>query len=135
MNPIEYPEILPEDAIKLAGPETFFIDLREEFEFQDKQMDVKNIYNFPPSIFENILSKIPKDKTIILICATGVQSKRACVILKKNRYKSFFILTGGIIHWAMEGFPMKSSPDNLPEDIFNPHECKKKHNDLSDIID
>lgn len=125
MNKLDYPEILPEDATKIAGAETFFIDLREEFEFQDKQMDIKNIFNFPFSSFEKNITKIPKDKTIILICATGIQSKRASDILKKYRYKSFFILTGGIIHWAMEGHPMKSNPDDLPDDIFNPHECKK----------
>lgn len=125
MNELDYPEILPEDAMKIAGSETFFIDLREEFEFQDKQMDIKNIFNFPFSSFEKNITKIPKDKTIILICATGVQSKRASDILKKYRYKTFFILTGGIIHWAMEGHPMKSNPDDLPDDIFNPHECKK----------
>lgn len=125
MNELDYPEILPEDAMKIAGSETFFIDLREEFEFQDKQMDIKNIFNFPFSSFEKNITKIPKDNTIILICATGVQSKRASDILKKYRYKTFFILTGGIIHWAMEGHPMKSNPDDLPDDIFNPHECKK----------
>ena len=125
MNELDYPEILPEDAMKISGSETFFIDLREEFEFQDKQMNIKNIFNFPFSSFEKNITKIPKDKTIILICATGVQSKRASDILKKYRYKSFCILTGGIIHWAMEGHPMKSNPDDLPDDIFNPHECKK----------
>ncbi len=123
MDEFKYPEIIPEEALKLVGNETFFIDLREDFEFQDKQMNVKNNFNFPFSSFEKNISKIPKDKKIILICATGVQSSRAAEILKKHRYKSVLILTGGIIHWAMEGCPMQSNPDSLPEDVFNPHAC------------
>lgn len=135
MNHSDSLEILPEEAIQLVGNKTFFIDLREEFEFQDKQMDVKNVFNFPFSSFEKNLSKIPKDTMIVLICATGVQSKRASEILRKYRYKTFSVLTGGIIHWAMEGYPMKSNPDKLPEDIFNPHPCKNSKEGLSDIID
>lgn len=134
MNELEYPEIMPEEALQAVGTETLFIDLREDFEFEDKCMDVKNVFNFPFSNIEKNLSKIPKDKRLILVCATGIQSNRAAELLQKNRFKNFSILTGGIIHWAMEGLPMKSKPNELPDDIFEPHKCNKKTPD-PDIID
>ena len=117
-------ELSPEEAYQLVGKDTLFIDLREDFEFTDKSIDVFNVYNFPFASFENDFHKIPKDKKIILVSIIGIHCIKIYEFLKKHRYKSIFILNGGIIHWATEGLPMKSNPDNLPDDIFNPHQCK-----------
>lgn len=133
-NENELLELAPEEAYQLIGRDTIFIDLREEFEFADKSMDVYNVYNFPFASFVIDYHKIPKDKKIILVCLTGIHSVKAFDFLKKQRYKNVFILNGGIIHWATEGLPMKSNPDSLPEDIFNPHQCKS-HKNIPDILE
>jgi len=136
MNPLNENEILemtPEQAYHIVGRDTLFIDLREEFEFADKSINVFNVYNFPFASFCQDYSKIPKDKKIILVCLTGIHSKKAFEFLKNQRYKQVWILNGGIIHWATEGLPMKSNPDSLPEDIFNPHPCKS-NKDIPDIL-
>lgn len=125
-TPNEINEITTEEAFKIVGNDTLFIDLREDFEFADKSINVINVFNFPFSTFEKNFQKIPKDKKIILICLTGIQSQKAYEFLLKQRYKMVYVLLGGIIHWAMEGHPMKSNPDSLPEDIFDSHCCNCK---------
>lgn len=119
-------EITPEEAFKIVGIDTLFIDLREDFEFADKSMDIFNVFNFPFSTFGKNYRNIPKNKKTILVCLTGIQCEKAHEFLLKQRYKDIYILTGGIIHWAMEGLPMKSNPDSLPEDIFDSHCCNCK---------
>lgn len=128
-------EITTENAYQIVGQNTIFIDLREEFEFADKSMDVFNVFNFPFATFEKNFLKIPKNKTIILICLTGIQSQKAYDFLKKHRYKSLHILMGGVVHWAMEGLPIKSNPDSLPEDIFNSHCCNCSKGEIPEILE
>ncbi len=132
-NENEVTQIAPDDAFQAVSRDTLFIDLREDFEFADKSINVFNVFNFPFANFYKDFQKIPKDKKIILVCLTGIQSQKAYEFLKKQRYKFLFILTGGIIQWAMEGLPMKSNPDCLPDDIFNHHNCQTKNN-IPDIL-
>lgn len=116
-------EISAEEAFKLDSTTTIFIDLREDYEFQDKHMDVTNIFNFPYSNFHQEYKRIPLDKTIVLVCIMGQHSERAFELLNFHQNMKVFILSGGIMSWASEGFPMVSNPDELPDDIFGPHEC------------
>lgn len=127
-------KITPEEAFKIVGIDTLFIDLREDFEFADKSMDIFNVFNFPFSTFEKNYQNIPKSKKIILVCLTGIHCEKAHDFLLKQRYKEVYILTGGIIQWSMEGHPMKSNPDILPEDIFDSH-CCKCNSETPDILE
>lgn len=116
-------EISAEEAFKLDSTTTIFIDLREDYEFQDKHMDLTNLFNFPFSNFHKEYKRIPLDKTVVLVSIMGQHSEKAFELLNVHQNKKVFILSGGIMSWASEGLPMVSNPDELPEDIFGPHEC------------
>ena len=67
----------------------FLFDVKEPDEFAEGAF--KYAKNIPLSELENRLNEIPKDKVILIYCATGVRSERAYNLLKKAGYKVHFI--------------------------------------------
>lgn len=67
----------------------FIIDVREPDEVQAGTF--KFAKNIPLGEISNRLNEIPKDKIIILFCATGVRSEMAYNTLKNAGYKAYFI--------------------------------------------
>ena len=51
------------------------------------------------------LSKINKNKEIIVYCKSGVRSSKVCEYLIQNNYSKVYNLKGGIIAWAKEVAP------------------------------
>ncbi len=77
----------------VASPEMsdkyFIIDVRETDEYATGAF--KYAKNIPLSQLEGSLNEIPKDKEIILYCATGVRSEMAYNTLKKAGFKVYFV--------------------------------------------
>ena len=80
--------------------EHFFLDVREESEFDESR--IAGSVNLPHRKIRQIESpdsigfwesKIPKDKIIILYCATGKRAKIAEKILVKKGYEVINLLT------------------------------------------
>ena len=74
--------------------EYFFLDVREEAEFEEKS--IEGSYNLPSRKVRAIATptslgfwegKIPKDKTIVVYCATGKRAKLAAEALRKRKFK------------------------------------------------
>jgi len=62
------------------------IDVRSPQEFQGGH--IKGAINIPLDKLANSLSKIPKNKTVITCCASGMRSGSALGILKSNGYEA-----------------------------------------------
>ena len=80
--------------------EHFFLDVREESEFEER--NITGSVNLPHRKIRQIESpdsigfwegKIPKGKTIILYCATGKRAKIAEKVLIKKGYEVINLLT------------------------------------------
>lgn len=80
--------------------EYFFLDVREEEEFEEK--NIEGSFNMPSRMVRAIAtptslgyweSKIPKDKIIILYCSTGKRAKLAEEALLKKKYKVMNLMT------------------------------------------
>lgn len=67
----------------------FIIDVREPDEVQTGAF--KFTKNIPLSELKNRLNEIPKDKIILLHCATGVRAEMGYNLLKEAGYKAYFI--------------------------------------------
>jgi rhodanese-related sulfurtransferase len=74
--------------------EYFFLDVREESEFEEKS--IEGSFNLPSRKVRSIATstslgfwegKIPKDKTIVVYCATGKRAKLAAEALLKKKFK------------------------------------------------
>ena len=57
------------------------------------------------------LNDLPADKEIVLYCRSGARSAQACVFLQQQGFENVFNLSGGIIAWARQGFPLVEPPE------------------------
>lgn len=74
--------------------EYFFLDVREESEFEEE--NIEGSFNLPSRKVRAIATptslgfwegKIPKDKTIVVYCATGTRARLAAEALRKKKFK------------------------------------------------
>ena len=103
----EVNNISPKQAKELMdkAKDVFVLDVRTEEEF--KEVHIKDAHLIPIKELEQNINKIPKDKKVIVHCAAGKRSARACEILKNKGLKELYNLAGGISKWQAEGYPVE----------------------------
>ena len=103
----EVKNISPKQAMKLIEKEkdVFVLDVRTQEEYD--KVHIKNANLIPIQELEQNINKIPKDKKVIVHCAKGKRSARACEILKDKGLKELYNVEGGIDKWQEEGFPVE----------------------------
>jgi rhodanese-related sulfurtransferase len=91
-------ELSPEEikAMKQSGGKFVMIDVRTSEEHSRRKIEGSKL--IPLQDIERRVNEIPKDKDIVLYCATGFRSLVACRYLKKLGYK-VKNMTGGISRW------------------------------------
>ncbi len=77
----------------------FILDVRESYEYEISNI---NGINIPLGELESRLDEIPKEKEVIVHCKSGVRSRKAIEVLKKNDYTQLLNLEGGILAWQEE---------------------------------
>ena len=78
---------------------TLVIDVRTPVEFSEAHIkNAINIDYFSKSFSENI-SKLNKQKTILVYCTAGGRSTSACLDFKKLGFKKVYNLIGGYDDW------------------------------------
>jgi len=83
------------------------LDVREADEFVAGHLpEAKNI---PVSKLAERGSEIEtlKGAPIIVCCATGMRSNKACAELKKQGFEKIYNLSGGVDAWVGAGYPIK----------------------------
>ena len=73
------------------------IDVREPHEF--RQGYISGAINIPLRQLERRLGEIPFDQPLYLYCQSGIRSKRAAAILRKQGYTDISHLAGGMRVW------------------------------------
>lgn len=103
----------PGEATLLINREdAFVLDVREADEFAGGHLpDARNI---PGSKLAERISEIEKykDKPVIVCCATGMRSNKACAELKKQGFSRINNLAGGVDAWVGAGYPIKKGSRN-----------------------
>jgi rhodanese-related sulfurtransferase len=98
----------PAQATMLINREdAFILDVREAGEFVDGHLpDAKNI---PGAKLVERISELEKykDKAIVVCCASGMRSNKACAELKKQGFTKIHSLAGGVDAWVGAGYPVK----------------------------
>ncbi|MCY9694212.1 rhodanese-like domain-containing protein [Paenibacillus alginolyticus] len=80
------------------SPNKLLVDVREPGEF--KGGFIPGARNIPLSQINGRLAEIPKDRDVLLYCRSGMRSKNAARILRKNGYTKLAHLQGGIGAWG-----------------------------------
>ncbi|MBT8272317.1 MAG: HesA/MoeB/ThiF family protein [Bacteroidia bacterium] len=79
----------------LEKPNAQFVDIREPDELP--RLDLPDLLEIPLDKLEQNLKLIPRDKNIILICRSGVRSKKAVSIFHKHKIMNCYSLRGGAV--------------------------------------
>lgn len=79
-NKADYKALLENGAVLL--------DVRTEEEY--KQSAAPGSINIPLDRLSNSLSKLRKDKPIVAVCASGIRSRNAVMILKNNGFQEVY---------------------------------------------
>ncbi|MBT2286090.1 rhodanese-like domain-containing protein [Paenibacillus polymyxa] len=74
------------------------VDVREPGEY--KRGFIKGAVNIPLSQLQRRLAEIPKDKTVLLYCQSGMRSKNAAKVLSRSGYSKIAHLQGGVSAWG-----------------------------------
>lgn len=74
------------------------IDVREPGEYRSGY--IPGAVNIPLSQLKHRLDELPKDRSLLLYCRSGMRSKNAARILSKNGYKDLAHLKGGMNMWS-----------------------------------
>jgi len=85
--------------------DVFILDVRTQEEYNEAHIKGANL--IPIQELEANINKIPKDKKVIVHCAKGKRSAKACEILKDKGLKELYNVEGGINQWKSEGHPVE----------------------------
>ena len=82
-----------------AGEDFQLLDVREPHEYEDANLGGLLI---PLKKLPDNISKIARDKKIVVHCHSGQRSKQAITMLQEQGYQNLYNLQGGILAWARD---------------------------------
>lgn len=93
-----YTTVNDRTAVTIFGAGDLIIDVRTPKEYNEGH--IENAINIPVEEIGNIT--YPKDKKMMVYCASGVRSTEAAKVLIDNGYTNVYNLDGGLINWGYE---------------------------------
>jgi len=96
------------DALLAQG--AVLVDVREAWEVA--QAHIEGTRWIPMGEVEARVQEIPRDRTVVVYCASGQRSGKVTQWLRERGYDRVFNLVGGILAWQNAGRPVRSG---LPE--------------------
>jgi rhodanese-related sulfurtransferase len=88
------------------------VDVREEDEFRFER--IPGTVNVPLSRLSQALKDLPGEKTIYVLCQSGVRSATAAGEMRKAAFKRVFSVKGGVSAWKRAGHAVAKSKGPLP---------------------
>lgn len=85
--------------------DVFVLDVRSREEYNEGHIKGANL--IPIQELGQNIDKIPTDKKIIVHCAKGGRSTKACDLLKDKGLKELYNFKGGFHQWQSEGYPVE----------------------------
>ena len=94
-------------AEKLGGRGVYVLDVRQPSEWRHGHINGSE--NVPLTQLKRRLATLPRDQTIVTVCASGHRSNLAARTLQRNQYQ-VENLKGGMHAWARAGLPVEKTP-------------------------
>lgn len=91
---------------KLNEKNIVLVDVRTPEEVSEGKIPNAINIDFYSNSFEQEISKLDKNKTVLVYCRSGKRSASAADILAKKGYK-VINLDGGITNWQAQGLPIQ----------------------------
>ncbi len=107
------------NAYSLVGAEKFkqlitegnaiILDVRTSKEFARGHIKGAELIDIYDKSFGRNVLKLPKNKTILIYCATGIRSRTAGNFLAKNGYSKVYDLQRGLMAWNSLKYPLEKN--------------------------
>lgn len=109
-----YADIRRHDPVRPA----VLLDIRERDEFLAVRID--GCLFIPMSQLGVRLDEVPKDRPVLVICASGSRSTGATAYLLQQGWEDVGSVAGGIDGWQRLGLPVKRGPVEAGEGQLTP---------------
>lgn len=98
-----------EATLLINREEAAVLDVREPAEFAAGH--IPEALNIPVAKLGERLGELEKyrEKPLIVCCAAGMRSNKACAELKKQGFAYLNNLSGGVDAWVAAGYPLKKA--------------------------
>lgn len=96
----DLPEVSTTEAVELAQSGTYLIDVREQDEWDAGH--AAGAHFVPMSRFAELISAVPADEQVLVICQSGGRSARVTKALNDAGYDAVNV-AGGTGAWASAG--------------------------------
>jgi rhodanese-related sulfurtransferase len=102
-------QVAPEEVQEMIAksPRPFLLDVRTPEEFAAGH--IQGAVLIPLNELQGRLNRVPKDKIVICVCASGSRSSAAARQLEKAGYQ-VKNMKGGIARWLQAGLPLTKTP-------------------------
>jgi rhodanese-related sulfurtransferase len=91
-----------------ASPRPLTVDVREPDEFAAKRL--ADVVLLPMSSFAERFAELPRDRQLLVMCASGSRSAAATSYLLRSGYTDVVNVAGGINDWQKSGLPVHGGP-------------------------
>ena len=95
------------------GPAPLLVDVRELDEFQSVRLADAALV--PMSSFASRYEELPRDRPLLLMCASGARSGAATAFLLRNGWTDVANVEGGITAWQRAGLPVRQGAPEAGE--------------------
>jgi rhodanese-related sulfurtransferase len=100
--------IAPEEAAALIqknqnNSDFVIIDIRTPDEFAREHIENAINLNYASENFRDELDKLDKNKTYLIYCQTGTQSRSALDLMAELNFTKVYKIGGGLVQWKAEG--------------------------------
>jgi len=97
-------DVAPQEAKQLIDAGALVVDVREDFEWAHGHLPGSR--HLPAGRLAAELDSLPRDRELILICASGSRSSHLCAALERHGFANLYNLSGGIYAWMRSGLPV-----------------------------
>lgn len=110
-------EVTEADRRRREGsPSALIVDVREPNEAVVAR--VEGAVLFPLSTFAARFAELPKERPLLMMCASGSRSLAATAHLLRNGWTDVTNVSGGIDAWQRAGLPVKHGPLGPDEGVL-----------------
>ena len=92
-----------------GSPAPLVVDVREPNEFETVRLE-DGVVLMPLSAFQSGWEELPRDRPLLVMCASGGRSAAATAHLVRNGFRDVANVAGGITGWEKAGLPVKRGP-------------------------
>jgi len=91
--------------------EVQIVDVREPDEFNGSLGHIPNAVLLPLGKLNEKIDSIEKAKPVVVVCRSGARSAQATVLLGKAGFEKVANLSGGMLRWRAQRFPVEGGND------------------------